>query len=120
MWQLSTMVRMSGAAPHYYAMIYQQRFRKGLRLHSQVMVDLQTAPERLWNQASATHLKSVDWTRIHLRSFRRAGINRLRILATNKYEINYFGRWATDKKGKMQMRCDRTAIKESVNANAAM
>ena len=69
---------------------------------------------------STSYLKSVDWTRIQLRSFGRAGINRLRILTTNKDVINYFDRWKTDKKEEMQMRCDRTAIKESVNATAAM
>ena len=69
---------------------------------------------------STNYLKSVDWTRIQLRSFRRAGIHRLRILKTNKAVINYFGRWKADKKEAMQMRYDRLAIQESVDATAAM
>ena len=69
---------------------------------------------------STNYLKSVDWTHIQLRSFRRAGIHRLRILKTDKDVINYFGRWKADKKEAMQMRYDRMAIQESVNATAAM
>ena len=69
---------------------------------------------------STNYLKSVDWTRVQLRSFRRAGIHRLRILKTNKDVINYFGRWKADKKEAMQMRDDRMAIQENVEATAAM
>ena len=69
---------------------------------------------------STSYLKSVDWTRVQLRSFRRAGIHRLRILKTNKDVINYFGRWKANKKEAMQMRYDRMAIQESVNVTAAM
>ena len=69
---------------------------------------------------STNYLKSVDWTRVQLRSFRRAGIHRLRILKTNKDVVNYFGRWKADKKEAMQMRYDRLAIQESADATAAM
>ena len=69
---------------------------------------------------STNYLKSVDWTHIQLRSFRRAGIHRLRILKTDKDVINYFGRWKADKKEAMQMRYDRMAIQERANATAAM
>ena len=69
---------------------------------------------------STAYLKSVDWTRVQLRSFRRAGIHRLRQLEVNDKIINYFGRWKADKREAMQVRYDRLAISESVGASARM
>ena len=69
---------------------------------------------------STAYLKSVDWTRVQLRSFRRAGIHRLRQLEVNDKIINYFGRWKADKRETMQVRYGRLAISESAGASARM
>ena len=69
---------------------------------------------------STNYLKSVDWTNLQLRSFRRAGIHRMRRLKIDKDVINYFGRWKAGKEEAMQVRYDKLAISESVAAVAAM
>ena len=69
---------------------------------------------------STNYLKSVDWTNVQLRSFRRAGIHRMRLLKVDKNVINYFGRWKAGKREAMQVRYDKLAISESVAAVAAM
>ena len=69
---------------------------------------------------STNYLKSVDWTILQLRSFRRTGIHRMRLLKVDKDVINYFGRWKAGKREAMQVRYDKLAISESVAAVAAM
>ena len=69
---------------------------------------------------STSYLKSVDWSRIRTRSFRRTGIHRLRVAGVKPEIVDYFGRWKNRGVSPMQARYDRLAIEESVEASSRL
>ena len=69
---------------------------------------------------STFYLKSVDWSRIRARSFRRTGIHRLRVAGVKPHIVDYFGRWKNRWVAPMQVRHDMLAIEESVEVSSRL
>ena len=69
---------------------------------------------------STCFLKSVDWSRIRVRSFRRTGIHRLRVTKAAPAIVDFFGRWKVNGRSPMQPRYDQLAIEECVAASKEM